>query len=93
MDPYSIIRGPVLTERSTTLQEDQNKYTFDVDPRANKVQIRQAIEQLFGVDVVQVNTMRVRGKPRRARFREYGHTPDRKKAIVKLKEGHKIDIL
>ena len=93
MDPYKIIKQPVLTERSTALQTDLNKYTFDVDPRANKVQIRQAIEQLFGVNVVRVNTMRVRGKPRRVRYQSYGHTPERKKAIVTLKEGQKIEIL
>ncbi|SFJ38126.1 50S ribosomal protein L23 [Thermoflavimicrobium dichotomicum] len=82
-DPRDIIHRPVITEQSTELME-QGKYVFEVDVRANKVEIKQAIEKIFdGVKVEKVNTMRVPGKQKRyGRFT--GRTPERKKAIVKL---------
>jgi large subunit ribosomal protein L23 len=86
-DPRDIIRRPVITEKSTELME-QRKYVFEVDPRANKVEIKKAIEQIFGVKVEQVNTMRVSGKVKRyGRFS--GRRPERKKAIIKLKADSK----
>lgn len=90
MDAHDIILRPVITEKSTNLM-GQNKYTFYVYPQANKIQIRQAVEQIFGVRVAEVHTLKVRGKKRRV-GRHEGRTPDRKKAIVTLKPGNKIEI-
>ncbi|WP_028777701.1 50S ribosomal protein L23 [Shimazuella kribbensis] len=86
-DPRDIIRRPIVTEASTALMEE-GKYVFEVDIRANKYQIRQALETIFGVKVDRVNTMRVPGKIKR-QGRYSGRTPERKKAIVTLKEDSK----
>jgi len=67
-----------------------NQYTVVADPRANKTQIRQAVQELFKVKVLRVNTLNVRGKARRQRTAQAGETPDWKKAIVTLREGDKI---
>lgn len=81
MDARDIIKRPVITEHSMNLGE--KKYTFEVDPRANKIQIKNAVEEIFGVKVEKVNTMNYKGKFRR--FGRYsGYRPNRKKAIVKL---------
>ncbi|WP_077616516.1 50S ribosomal protein L23 [Caenibacillus caldisaponilyticus] len=81
-DARDIIKRPVITERSTELME-QKKYTFIVDRRANKSEIKRAVEEIFGVKVAKVNTMNYDGKPKRfGRFT--GYTPKRKKAIVTL---------
>lgn len=85
-----IIIRPVITEKSMNLLAE-NKYTFIVDKRANKVEIRQAIEEIFKVKVDKVWTMNIRGKKRRM-GRNEGYKPDRKKAIVLLKPGHKIPL-
>jgi large subunit ribosomal protein L23 len=91
--PYHIIKHPLITEKSTILREDENKYTFRVDKRANKVEIKTAIETIFpDVEVVTVNTLNVHGKPRRFRFNKRGRKPDWKKAIVTLRPGDTIDI-
>jgi large subunit ribosomal protein L23 len=82
MDPRDLIKRPIITERTTELME-QGKYVFEVDKRANKTEIRQAVEKLFGVKVAAVNTMRVPGKRKRV-GRFIGYTSERKKAIVKL---------
>ncbi|WP_328702030.1 50S ribosomal protein L23 [Alicyclobacillus fructus] len=87
MDPRDLIKRPIITERSTELMEE-NKYVFEVDRRANKVEIRKAIEKLFGVEVESVHTMNVRGKKKRV-GKFVGRTSDWKKAIVKLKPGSK----
>ncbi len=85
-----VLIRPVVTEKATGLMAD-NKYTFYVDKRANKVEIKQAVEELFKVTVLEVNTMRVHGKKRRqGRFE--GVTPERKKAVVTLKPGDKITV-
>lgn len=86
-DPRDIILKPLVTEKTTSLMEE-NKYAFVVDKRANKIEIRKAIEELFGVKVEAVNTINVSGKPKRVGIHR-GYTPDRKKAIVTLKEGSK----
>ncbi len=91
MNAHTIIKSPVITEKSTDLTGKYNKYSFAVEERANKIAIKKAIEELFKVKVVKVNTIRMRGKLRRVRFRQ-GKTPDWKKAIVTLKEGDKIDL-
>ncbi len=87
---YDILLRPVVTEKSTSLLE-QNKYTFIVDPKANKTEIKQAVEKIFNVKVEKVNTMRVKGKYKRVRNIP-GKTPDVKKAIVTLKKGDKIEL-
>lgn len=82
MDPRDVLRRPVITERATELMES-NKYVFEVDRRANKTEIRQAVEKIFGVSVLKVNTIRVPRKPKRV-GRSFGYTSERKKAIVTL---------
>ncbi len=89
-DPRDVLKRPVVTEKSTSLLQD-NKYTFVVDPGANKTEIKQAVEKIFKVKVEKVNTMNVKGKIKRVR-RIPGRTPDTKKAIVTLKKGDKIEI-
>ncbi|MFD1673149.1 50S ribosomal protein L23 [Alicyclobacillus fodiniaquatilis] len=90
MDARDLIKRPIITERATELMEE-NKYVFEVDRRANKVEIRKAIEKLFDVKVAQVNTLNQTGKQKRV-GRHVGRTSDRKKAIVKLTpESNPID--
>lgn len=86
---HQIIRYPSITEKNTILKENQNRYVFEVMRTATKPQIRKAVENLFGVEVVDVNTMIVKGKKKRmGRFS--GYRSDWKKAIVKLGEGQTI---
>lgn len=86
-DPRDIIKRPIITERSTE-QMPEKKYTFDVDTKANKIEIKQAVETIFEVKVAKVNTMNVKGKPKT--FGRYtGYTAKRKKAIVQLTEDSK----
>ncbi|PKK94576.1 MAG: 50S ribosomal protein L23 [Tenericutes bacterium HGW-Tenericutes-5] len=90
MDKYDVIKRPIVSEKSTKLAE-QRKYTFEVDRRANKIQIKDAIEAIFNVKVEKVNV--VNGKAKAKRVGQYsGFTASVTKAIVTLKEGHKIDI-
>jgi len=91
-DPYQIVQRPVITEESTIQSETRNQYVFRVDPRANKTQIRDAIEQLFNVKVLSVNTMNYMGKPR-TRGRTTGRRPAWKKAVVTLRAGDAIDLI
>ncbi len=92
-DPYQIIKYPLITEKSTILREDKNKYTFRVDKRANKIEIKHAIQAIFpDVEVVAVNTINVHGKPKNYRFNKKGKRPDWKKAIVTLKAENIIEI-
>jgi large subunit ribosomal protein L23 len=81
----------LFTEKNDRLKENFNKFAFEVEMKANKIEVRQAVEQIFGVSVVKVNTMRVHGKVKR-RGRSVGRRPDWKKAIVTLKEGDTIPI-
>ena len=90
MNSFEIIRTVRLTEKGTRQGEKYNQYTLMADPRANKLQIRAAVQDLFKVKVVKVNTVNVRGKDRRQRTIQAGKAPDWKKAIVTLKEGDKI---
>ncbi len=89
-DPRDILLAPVVSEKSYGLL-DENKYTFLVRPDANKTQIKQAVESVFGVKVVSVNTINRQGKRKRTRF-GYGKRKDTKRAIVSLAEGERIDI-
>ncbi len=88
--PEQIIKKPLLTEKGTQMEEDQNKVLFEVDLKANKVEIRRAIEKMYGVDVTQVATQVMRGKFKRV-GRSVGQRPKWKKAIVTLAEGSSID--
>jgi large subunit ribosomal protein L23 len=90
MNPHQIIIRPLITEKNTNLMS-LNKYSFEVDRSANKMQIKQAIESIFNVSVTAVHTMNVRGKLRRRGMR-YGYTADWKKAIVTLAEGDRIEL-
>lgn len=90
MNAFDIIRTVRLTEKGTRQGEKYNQYTVVADPRANKTQIKQAVQELFKVKVTSVNTLNVRGKLRRQRTAQEGHTPNWKKAIVTLKDGDKI---
>ena len=89
-DPRDVIIAPVVSEKSYGLL-DENKYTFIVRPDANKTQIKQAVESVFGVKVTNVNTLNRQGKRKRTRF-GYGKRKDSKRAIVSLAEGERIDI-
>ncbi|MFS0562422.1 50S ribosomal protein L23 [Terribacillus sp. 179-K 1B1 HS] len=86
-EPRDIIKRPVITEHSSDLMVDK-KYTFEVDKRANKIEIKQAVEVIFGVKVEQVNTLNLKGKFKR-QGRYGGYRPDRKKAVVTLTEDSK----
>ena len=86
-NPRDIIFKPLITEKSTA-QMEEKKYSFVVDKRANKIEIKKAIEEIFGVKVKSVNTMSVKGKPRRMGVHR-GYRPDWKKAIVTLREESK----
>lgn len=87
---YRIIRKPVVTEKASDAQADRNAYTFRVPRSANKIEIRQAVEKVFGVKVLRVNTMHVKGKWK-IRGRTIGRTPEWKKAVVVLAEGNTIE--
>lgn len=90
MDARDVIIRPVVTEKSTRLMEE-NQYTFEVALSASKTQIRDAIEKIFKVKVTDVSTMRLEGKlKRQGRFE--GRRPERKKAVVTLAEGDRIEI-
>lgn len=86
-----VLKQPVLTEKSLLLQQKENKYTFDVDVHANKVEVKEAVERMFDVKVESVNIMNVRAKTKRM-GRYVGKTNKRRKAIVKLKEGYEINL-
>jgi len=87
-----IIRNLRFTEKTTLLQDNLNKYTFEVAPHANKIEIRKAIEELFGKKVVSVNTSHHRGKDRRKRTAAAGRTAAWKKAVVTVAAGEKIEL-
>jgi len=87
---HSIIKYPSITEKNTTLRTDQNKYVFEVALDADKAEIKEAVQKIFNVDVVAVNTMVVKGKKKRT-GRNVGYRSDRKKAIVKVKAGQNIE--
>ena len=92
-EPFDIIQRASLTEKASLLGEKHNKYVFRVSSRANKIQIRQAIEKLFQKKVVDMNTCNYAGKKKRERRADFGRKPHWKKAIVTLKEGEKIELV
>ena len=90
LHPNEVLIAPVVSEKSYSLISDR-KYTFRVHENAHKTQIRQAVEELFEVEVANVNVVKVQSKPKR-RGMTRGRRPGWKKAIVQLKEGHEIEI-
>jgi large subunit ribosomal protein L23 len=88
-DPYKIVIRPVITEKSTWLKEKNREVCFEVDPRANKSEIKKAAEQLFKIKVERVRIQNKRGKKRRVGRKE-GRKKNWKKAYIKLKEGEKM---
>ncbi len=88
---FKTIERPVVTEKTNLLREELNQYVFQVRRDANKVEIRQAVEKLFGVRVIDVRTANVRGKVKRMR-RGYGKEPNWKKAIVTLDDEDSIPL-
>jgi large subunit ribosomal protein L23 len=90
MNTFEVIKTVRLTEKGTRQGEKYNQYTVVADCRANKPEIRRAVQELFKVKVTKVNTLNVRGKFRRQRTSQAGQAPSWKKAIVTLKKGDKI---
>ena len=90
MNLHQVIRKPLVTEKSNIGREERNVVTLAVDPRANKHEVKRAVQELFGVDVLEVRTMRMPSKMRRV-GRHEGRKPQWKKAIVRLAEGQKIE--
>jgi large subunit ribosomal protein L23 len=86
---HSIIRFPSITEKNTTLRTAQNKFVFEVDPGATKPQIKKAVEKIFNVKVMSVNTIVVKGKLKR-QGKSAGYRPNWKKAIVRIQAGQTI---
>ena len=92
MNAFDIIKTVRVTEKGATQSEKFNRYTVVADRRASKIQIRQAVQELFKVKVLKVNTVNVRGKDRRQRTIQAGKDADWKKALVTLKDGDKINL-
>jgi large subunit ribosomal protein L23 len=90
VNPRSVLIRPVVSEKSYTLMA-ANKYTFRIHPEANKTQVRQAVEELFGVRVIDVRTVNVRSKPKRRGWTS-GSTREWKKAIVQLHEDDSLEL-
>ena len=90
MSQYEIIRRPLITEKTSIQKETANQLTFEVDRKANRIEIRRAIERIFNVRVATVRTMQVKGKVKQ-RGRIVGKRRDWKKAIVTLRPGERID--
>lgn len=88
---YDVILAPVVSEKSYDLIEKHNTYTFEVDPRANKEQIKDAVEKVFGVKVLRVNTMNRKGKVKRTGYK-LGKRKDIKRAVVTIADGDSIDL-
>jgi large subunit ribosomal protein L23 len=90
MDQYKVIKRPLITEKANLHKEQSNQVALEVDPRANKVEIRRAVENLLKTEVLEVKTMNVRGKSRRV-GKNVGRRPGWKKAIVRLAPGKRIE--
>jgi large subunit ribosomal protein L23 len=90
-EPRSIVRRALITEKGSRMREKQNRYSFEVSPDANKIEIKAAIQTIFKVDVLDVHTIHVQGKLKRL-GRTIGRRSSWKKAIVTLKEGQTIEL-
>lgn len=91
MRSEEVLLKPVITEKSTERREKENKYVFVVDKMANKIMVKDAVEELYNVKPLKVNIINIKGKRKRVRYK-YGYTTSYKKAIVKLRKGEKIAI-
>jgi len=91
LHPNEVLLAPVVSEKSYAQIEENNTYSFRIHPDAHKTQVRQAVEELFGVKVTAVNMVKVPAKPKMRNYRK-GSRPGWKKAIVQLKEGDAIEI-
>ena len=92
MNVYSLIKRPMFTEKGASLKENENKVLVEVSAGANKIEIRKAIEELFKVKVEKVSTINTIGKlKKQGKFK--GRRPNRKKAIITLKKGEKLDFI
>lgn len=91
MDIYTVIRKPLVTEKSTIARDEENKYLFEVDRRATKIDIRNAVEKIFKVHVVNVRTMNMTGKKKRI-GRIAGRRRNWKKAVITLTPGSSIEV-
>ncbi|MDI6890473.1 MAG: 50S ribosomal protein L23 [Thermodesulfovibrionales bacterium] len=89
---YNIIKKPLFTEKGSYLKESENKILVEVSPDANKLEIKKAIEEIFKVKVEKVSTINIEGKWKRY-GRSIGKRPDRKKAVITLKKGEKLDFI
>lgn len=89
-DHYTVLNKPLLTEKSNLIKEELNQIVFEVNKKANKIEIKEAVEKLFKVNVIKVHTINMRGKRKRL-GRSQGKRPNWKKAIVTLKEGDQVD--
>ncbi len=92
IDLYNVIKKPCLTEKGMLLQEQHNQVVLKVNPKANKIQIKKSVEELFNVKVDKVRTANMHGKTKRVGVHS-GQRSNWKKAVITLKEGHKIDFL
>lgn len=92
-DIYQVIKNVRLSEKATMLQENNNEVTLEVDRKANKIEIKQAVEQIFGKTVVAVRTANYDGKLKRQRRADAGRTNHWKKAIVRLSDGDSLDLV
>jgi len=90
MHIYEVLRRPIITEKTSVQADTMHRYTFEVDRRANKHLVKEAVEAAFDVEVTSVNIMNVRGKSRRS-GRQTGRTRDWKKAVVTLQPGQSIE--
>ena len=92
-DLFHVIKNVRMSEKATYLNELNNEIVLDVDPQANKLEIKQAVETLFGKKVADVRTLNMKGQAKRRRRADEGRTNHIKKAIVRLKEGEKLDLV
>lgn len=92
MNTYEVIKKPCLTEKAMGLQESVNQIVIKVDPRANKIEIKHAVEEFLNIKVDKVRTANMHGKRKRV-GKSFGRTSDWKKAIITLSEGQKVDFL
>lgn len=90
MNVFDVVRSPKMSEKTLNLKEENNQFAFEVDPRANKIQIKESVEKSFKVSVLKVRTMNVQGKKKRL-GRHEGRKSSWKKALVTLKEGETIE--
>jgi len=92
-EPFDQVQSVILTEKATLLSEKHNQYVFRVSPKANKIEIKRAVEQLFKKTVLNVNTANFAGKKKRERTASLGRRSHWKKAVITLKEGEKLDLI